>query len=190
MIDPGVWRARCRHASYARRKARTARGTNTRSSPTSQARAPSAGPRAWPSPIGRIGGRNQRPAARFARAIAAATWSAVDCGHVRLVVALAGGGGEIVEPLDLLRAQLDAVGGRVLLDAGDALGAGDRGEVVALREQPGQSDLRRCGVDLGGNGLDLVDDAEVLLEVALCEARVGLAPVVVARAPRGSGSSR
>ena len=30
-----------------------------------------------------------------------------------------------------------------------------------------------------GDGLDLVDDAEVLLEVALGEARVGLAPVVV-----------
>jgi hypothetical protein len=93
-------------------------------------------------------------------------WSAVDCGNVRLVVALAAGGGEIVEPSDLLRAQLDAVGGGVLLDAGDALGPGDRGDVVSLREQPGQSDLRRCGVDLGGDGLDLVDDAEVLLEVA------------------------
>jgi len=71
------------------------------------------------------------------------TWSAVDCGHVRLVVALAGGRGEVVEPLDLLGAQLDAVGSGVLLDAGDALGAGDRGDVVALRQQPGQSDLRR-----------------------------------------------
>ena len=93
------------------------------------------------------------------------TWSVVDCGHVRLVVAVAGGGGEIVEPLDLLRAQLDAVGSGVLLDAGDALGAGDRGDVVTLREQPGQRDLRRCGVELGSDGLDLVDDAEVLLEV-------------------------
>src|SRR5437867_940469 len=71
------------------------------------------------------------------------TWSAIDCGHVGLVVALAGGRGETVEPLDLLCAQLDAVGSGVLLDAGDALGAGDRGDVVALCEQPGQSDLRR-----------------------------------------------
>jgi hypothetical protein len=58
-------------------------------------------------------------------------------------VALAGGRGDVVEPLDLLGAQLDAVGGGVLLDAGDALGAGDRGDVVALCEQPGQCDLRR-----------------------------------------------
>jgi hypothetical protein len=69
--------------------------------------------------------------------------SAVDGGHVRLVVALAGGRGEIVEPLDLFRAQLDAVGSGVLLDARDALGAGDRGDVIALCEQPGQGDLRR-----------------------------------------------
>src|SRR5205807_247822 len=68
---------------------------------------------------------------------------------------------------------------RVLLDAGDALGAGDRGNIVALRKQPGQRDLRRCGIDLCGDGPDLIDDTEVLLEVALGEARVGLAPVVV-----------
>ena len=100
-------------------------------------------------------------------------------GHVRLFVTLASGRGEVVESLDLLWAQLDTVGCRVLLDAGDPLGAGDRGNVVALGEQPGQRDLRRCGVELGGAGLDLVDDAEVLLEVALGEAGVVLAPVVV-----------
>jgi hypothetical protein len=33
------------------------------------------------------------------------------------------GRGELVESFDLLRAQLDGVGCRVLLDAGDALGA-------------------------------------------------------------------
>jgi hypothetical protein len=59
-------------------------------------------------------------------------WSAVDGGHVRLVVTLAGGRSEVVEPLDLLRAQLDGVGRRVLLDPGDVLRAGDRGDVVAL----------------------------------------------------------
>ena len=94
-------------------------------------------------------------------------------------MALTGGRGKIVEPCDVLDAELDMVGGRVLLDAGDALGTGDRGDVVALGEQPGQRDLRRGGVDLGGDGLDLVDDGEVLLEVAWGEARVGLAPVVV-----------
>ena len=51
--------------------------------------------------------------------------------------------------------------------------------MAALLEQPGQSDLRRCGADLGVDGLHFVDDAGVLLEVALGEARVVLAPVVV-----------
>ena len=61
-------------------------------------------------------------------------WSAVDGGHVPFVVAFAGGGSEVVEPFDLFGAQLDAIGGGVLLDAGDPLGAGDRGDVVALGE--------------------------------------------------------
>ena len=116
-------------------------------------------------------------------------WSAVDDGHVPFVVALAGGRREVVQPFDLLGAQLDAVGGGVLLDAGDPLGAGDRGDVVALREQPGQSDLCRCCTRLGGDGLDLVDDAQVALEVLAGEARVGLAPVVVGELRRASGSA-
>jgi hypothetical protein len=84
-------------------------------------------------------------------------------------VALARGGSEIVEARDLLRAQLDAVGCGVLLDSRNRLVRG-RGDVVALREQPGQSDLRRCGAGLGRDCRDLVDDAEVLFEVALGEA--------------------
>jgi len=111
--------------------------------------------------------------------------SAVDDGHVALVVALAGGRGEVVELLDLGRAQLDAVGRRVLFDAGDALGAGDRGDVVALRKQPGQRDLRRCPVELGSDGLDLVDDAEVLLEVALEWDRVATETVAILRSAAG-----
>ena len=109
-----------------------------------------------------------------------AALSAVDDGHISFVVALAGGRREVVQPFDLLGAQLDTIGGRVLLDAGDALGAGNGGDVVALREQPGQRDLCRCRPRLGGDGLDLVDDAQVAGEVLSGEARVGLAPVVVA----------
>jgi hypothetical protein len=106
-------------------------------------------------------------------------WSAVDGGHLRFFVALPGGRGEVVQPFELLGAQLERVGGGVLLDAGDALGAGDRGDVVALSEEPGQGPLCRRGVRLGGDGLDFVDDAQVALEVLAGEARVGLAPVVV-----------
>ncbi len=67
----------------------------------------------------------------------AVLWSAVDDGHVPFVMALTSGRREVVQPFDLLGAQRDAVGGGVLLDAGDPLGTGNRGDVVALREQPG-----------------------------------------------------
>jgi len=107
------------------------------------------------------------------------SWSAVDGGHVRFVVAFAGGRRQVAEPFELIAAELDAVGGGVLLDAGDPPGAGDRGDVVALSEQPGQRDLRRCGAGFGGDGLNLVDDGQVALEVLPGEAGVGLAPVVV-----------
>ena len=94
-------------------------------------------------------------------------------------VALAGGWREVVQALDLLGAQLDAVGARVFLDTGDPLGAGNRRDVLALCEQPGQSDLcRRCS-RLPGNGSDFVNDAQIALEVLASEARIGLAPVVV-----------
>ena len=104
--------------------------------------------------------------------------SAVDDGQARLVVALTGGRREVVQPLDLLGAQLDTVGGGVFLDARDPLGAGNRRDVIALREQPGQRDLCRCCTRLAGNGLDFVDDAQIALEVLAGEARVRLAPVV------------
>jgi hypothetical protein len=67
------------------------------------------GTRAWR----RVGERRIDPEAPFVRS-RVSQWpmasSSVDGGHVRLVVAFAGGRGEVVEPLDLLRAQLDVVG--------------------------------------------------------------------------------
>jgi hypothetical protein len=94
-------------------------------------------------------------------------------------VALADRRREVVQPFDLPGAQLDAVGGGVFLDTRDPLGSGDRCDVVALREQPGQRHLRRGGARLGGDGLDLIDDAQVAPEILAGEARVGFAPVVV-----------
>ena len=91
--------------------------------------------------------------------MAGAPWSAVDDRHIPFVVTLAGGRREVVQPFYLLGAQFDAVGGCVLLDAGDPLGAGNRRNVVALRKQPGQGNLCRCCAHLGGDGLDLGDDA-------------------------------
>jgi hypothetical protein len=107
------------------------------------------------------------------------SWSAVDDGHVPLVVTLAGRRREVVQPFDLPGAHLDAVGGGVLLDTRDPLGSGNRRDVVTLREQPGQRHLRRCGARLGSDSLDLIDDVQVALEVFAGKARVGFAPVVV-----------
>jgi hypothetical protein len=81
--------------------------------------------------------------------------------------------------LGLVLGQADGVGAGVLLEPGDPPGAGNRGDVVALGEQPGQRDLRRCGARLGGDGLDLVDDAQVAVEVLGGKARGSFAPVVV-----------
>jgi hypothetical protein len=94
-------------------------------------------------------------------------------------VSRADGGREVVQPFDLLGAQFDAVGGCVLLDASDALRAGNRGDAVALRERSGQRNLCRRCTCLACNRLDFADDAQVALEVLAPEARVGQAPVVV-----------
>jgi hypothetical protein len=102
-----------------------------------------------------------------------------DGGHAFLAVALAGGGREVVQAVELIIAEHDAVGGSVLLDAGDAPGARDRRDVIALSEQPGQRDLRRGCAGLGGDGLDFGNNAEVVLEVLADEAGIVFAPVVV-----------
>lgn len=108
-------------------------------------------------------------------------WSAVDGVHVPFVVAFAGSRSEVVQPFDLLGAELDAVGSSVLLDADDSPGARNRGDVVSLDEQPGQSDLCRCGTNLGRDGSDLIDNAQIGLEILSGEAWVLLAPVVVGK---------
>jgi hypothetical protein len=68
---------------------------------------------------------------------AVSSWarSTVDGGHFRFVMALAGCRGEVVQRLEVLGAELDAVGGGVLPRAGDPPGAGDRGDVLALRQE-------------------------------------------------------
>ena len=91
--------------------------------------------------------------------------SPVDSGHVRVVVTLARGGREVVQTIELTLVEHDAVCSGVLLDSGDLSRTGDWCDVVALGEQPGQRDLRRGGSGLGGDGLNLIDDAQVALEV-------------------------
>src|SRR5215207_4918221 len=112
--------------------------------------------------------------------------SAVDAGHVRLVVALARGRREVVQAVELGGAEFDAVGSGVFLDAGNPPGSGDGSDVVAAGQQPRQRGLCRRGSDLGADGLHLVDDAQVALEVLAGEPRVGLAPVVIGEVVHGA----
>jgi hypothetical protein len=73
-------------------------------------------------------GRARRPVLRIAGSARA---SAVDGGHVGLVVPFSRGRLECVEPLKLLGGEPDVRGCRVLLDAGDATGARDGSDVLA-----------------------------------------------------------
>ena len=94
----------------------------------------------------------------------------VDRGHIG--VAVAGRRFDGCEARELVGGQLDAVSSCVFLEPRDALCTGDRGNVVSLGEEPGERDLGRCRADLLRDSLDLVDDPQVVLEVALGEAWV------------------
>src|SRR3954469_2374283 len=116
--------------------------------------------------------------------------SALDEAHLRLVVVSAGGRGEGVEGRDLGGRQHEVVGGDVLLQPGHPLGAGDGGDVVALRQQPRQGDLGGGGASLVGDRLHLVSDGEVAPEVLAGEPGVGGPEVIrpeVALRPDGPG---
>src|ERR1700741_4485513 len=97
--------------------------------------------------------------------------SAVERRHIG--VAVTDGRLDGVQPVELTRAQFDGVGADVLLDPFAAARSGDRHDVAALREQPGQRDLSGSGAGLGGDLLDYLDDAPVRREVVPRETRTG-----------------
>src|SRR5580658_779597 len=107
--------------------------------------------------------------------------SPFDHPHLLLIVVRTRGWREFVEPVDLRSAQLDSVRSHVLLDPGLAFRAGNRGDVVALGQEPGQSNLTRRHAELSGYGFDLVDEALIALEVLAHEAWIGLAEVAVVK---------
>src|ERR1700691_5188174 len=76
--------------------------------------------------------------------------------HLLLIVVRTCGRRKLVEPLDLFSAQLDAVRADVFLDPGHVFGAGNRSDVVALRQQPRQGHLPRRGAEFGSDGHDLI----------------------------------
>jgi hypothetical protein len=76
------------------------------------------------------------------------------------------------------RGRLHVDRAEVLLEVGPALGAGDRDDVVATGEHPGQRQLRRGHVLRRGELSDGTDEFEVAVEVVALEARGPPAPVV------------
>src|SRR4051812_25834975 len=78
----------------------------------------------------------------------AARLLSVDRRHVGLVVTGTGGGSESVQSLKLAAGQFERVGRDVLLDAGDASGAGDGRDVVTAGQDPCKRGLCGCCADL------------------------------------------
>ena len=82
-------------------------------------------------------------------------------------MARACGGLERVQPFELRVGEQDLVSQGVLLDASDAAGAGDRGDVVPAGEDPRECRVCRCRPDLRADRTDLVDEREVAAEVLM-----------------------
>lgn len=100
-------------------------------------------------------------------------------GHVPLGVAGAEAAQrqDLVDGLEVGVGEGEVGGAGVLLDALRAAGAGDRHDVLAPGQEPGQGQLGDGGV-LGRRELgELVDGFEILLEVARLPARVDVAHV-------------
>ena len=119
-----------------------------------------------------------------------AAWSAVDDSHVSFVVVVAGGRREVVQPLDLLGAQLDASAAMFSSTRDTRLVPGIGAMSSPWARSQARATCAGVATDLGGDGLDLVDDAQVALEVFAGEARVGLAPVVVREVVGGADRRR
>src|SRR5438876_2687604 len=73
---------------------------------------------------------------------------------------------------DVRRGQPLAQSAQILLEPGNLLGAGDRDDVLALSQQPGQRELRRGALFLRGDRLDAFDEGAVLGQIVAHEARV------------------
>src|SRR3954454_6387053 len=92
--------------------------------------------------------------------------------------------GQRVELGEGVRRELERVGADVLFDVAAALRAGDRQDVVALREDPRDRHLRRRRALALRDALDDLDDRLVRVERLLLESRV-VAPEVEVVVERG-----
>src|SRR3954464_13335501 len=112
---------------------------------------------------------------------------AVDRRHAPLVIAGTGGGAgrqDLVQARQLVRAQSYVERFDILVEIGPPLGARDRNDIVALRQYPGQSELRGADALRLGHRLDLVDEGDVPVEILAGEARVEAAEIVFRKVAR------
>ena len=79
---------------------------------------------------------------------------------------------------------------RVFLEPLPPLRARDRDNVVALREQPRERELRRRAAFARGHALHALDDLEVLLEVLALKPRIVSPPVVGREVVHGRVAAR
>src|SRR5689334_18416910 len=85
---------------------------------------------------------------------------------------------DLVDAREVLPREPHVESADILLQVLATLGAGDRHDVVALRQHPGERELRGRAALLPCHGLDLAHEVEVLLEVLALEARRGTAEIV------------
>jgi aryl-alcohol dehydrogenase-like predicted oxidoreductase len=98
--------------------------------------------------------------------------SALDRLHLFFGVVGAGSGRNVGESIELLCCEFYGVCGAVLVDSRCALCAGDWGDVVALGKYPGEGCPGWGGADFRGDCFDVVDGAQVDVEVLADEAGI------------------
>src|SRR5258708_13452324 len=99
--------------------------------------------------------------------------SAVDGGHHCFGIACAGGsavGGDFVDAAQVLRCQFYFQGADVFFQIFAALGAGNGDDVLALREEPGQSQLAWGALFFFGDFFHALYQRQVLLKIFSLEA--------------------
>src|SRR5438270_1714607 len=108
----------------------------------------------------------------------------IDAFHAAFGIAGAGRGANrdhFRDRFGLLRSQPHLQCAEIFLQPLDPLGAGDRDDVGALRQQPGKAELRDGAALVGGDRLDPFDERAVLREIIAREARVTGAGVALGK---------
>src|SRR5258706_11736804 len=105
----------------------------------------------------------------------------IDFGERRRIVARSADGGGIyqrIEALQRVRAQFDVGRARILFEMVEPRCAGNGNDVVALRKQPSERQLRHGAIVLASEGRESIEQSQILREILALEARHGEADVL------------